>query len=133
MATTCKLIFGYIDQFGNWYMTNEFYRHYDGYDEAIIPHLKKHIDNIRNRENIKPKSHKFDGDDIKTLINDMNKSVESNSHKFEHGFDFGATNYMYYIDIGNRAQIKCTILEEDNDFFKKYWINNYKVKQELIL
>lgn len=121
MATTCKIIFGYLDQWGHWYMTNSFYRHYDGYSEAILPHLKKHISSIRN------------GEDIKVLINNMNNDVKTNSHKFEYDDNFGNTNYMYYIDASNRAKIKCTVLVEDNDFFEKYWINNYKIEQELIL
>ena len=119
MATTCKLIFGYTDHMGNWNIEKEFYRHYDGYSEAVIPLLQK----FTTAEN---------GIDIDA----MNKIAEYEGHKFElieDCFDFGNTNYMYFIDESNRAKIRCTVLKEDNDFFNKYFVSNYLVERELIL
>lgn len=122
MATTCKLRFGYVDNWGYWITKEEFYRHYDGYDEAIIPHLKKHINSIKNN-----------GNDVNIFIKNMNNDVESDGHKFEKDTGFGNTNYIYYIDTSNRANIKCTVLSEDMEFYKKFGVNNYKIEMELIL
>ena len=119
MATTCKLIIGYVDNFGYWNVTEEYYRHYDGYSEAVLPLLKE-----------------FTTADNGVDIDGMNAIAEYESHKFERiedGFNFGNTNYMYFIDESNRGKIRCSILKEDNDFFNKYLVSNYLVEKELIL
>ena len=53
MGTNCKLIFGYKGLDDWWNETDCYYRHYDGYDDAIIPLLKKHRANVKKmNENI---------------------------------------------------------------------------------
>lgn len=119
MSTNCKIIFGYKDHMGNWNVEKEYYRHYDGYSEAVIPLLKKYT----SAEN---------GVDVPA----MNEVAEYDGHKFEEiqdSFGFGNCNYHYYIDQSNRGKIKCTVLKEDSEFFNKYFVMNMVVEMELVL
>lgn len=120
MATNCKLIIGYTDHTNWWNETQAFYRHYDGYTEAIIPLLKKFVTAEK-------------GVDIEA----MNDAMEYDGNKWEeleNSYD-GVTrpDYIYYIDESDRGEIKCTVLEDSLDFSKHYGISNYNVKMELIL
>ena len=119
MSTNAKLIIGYTDHMGNWQVEKEYYRHYDGYSEAIIPLLQKHTS----------AEHGVD-------ITAMNDEAEYDGHKWEEiqdTFNMGTCNYHYYIDSSNRAKIKCTVLKEDSEFFNKYYVMNMLVEQELVL
>ena len=115
MGTKCKLIFGYTDHTGWWNETEAYYRHYDGYTEAIIPLLKEH------------------GADVTT----MNLEAKYEGHKWEkleNSYD-GVTrpDYIYYIDCSNTNKIRCTVLQSDLSFYKKFGIDNYRVYMELVL
>lgn len=115
MATNCKLIIGYKDHTNWWNETEAYYRHYDGYTEAIVPLLKEH----------------------KADITTMNDVAEYDGHKWEkleNSYD-GVTrpDYLYYIDASDLGNIRCTVLEDDIEFYKHYGISNYKVKMELVL
>ena len=119
MNTNCKLIIGYTDHMGYWNTTEEYYRHFDGYTEAILPLLQEYTNTEKGVD-----------------ITAMNKIAKHDSHKFEKiedGVNFGNTNYMYYIDQSNRAKIRCNILSEDDEMYEKYHVMNYKVEQELTL
>ena len=118
MSTNCKLIFGYTDHTGNWNVEKEYYRHYDGYSEAIIDLLKAFTSTEK-------------GVDVEAI----NKIAKYDGHKFEEieAYGFGDCNYHYYIDESNRAKIICTVLKEDGEFFNKYNVMNMVVEQELIL
>ena len=119
MGTNCKLIIGYTDHMGWWIPQETYYRHYDGYSEAVLPALKE----FTSAEN---------GVDIPAL----NESMEYDSHKFElveETFGMGNCNYHYLIDDSNRGKIKCTVLKNDLEFYKKYCVDNMRVEQELVL
>ena len=115
MATNCKLIFGYTDHTGWWRETDCFYRHYDGYQEAIIPLLKEH----------------------KADITTMNSEAEYDGHKWEEleNSYHGVTNpdYLYYIDTSDKNNLRCTVLQDDLHFYKNFGRGNYKVVAELVL
>ena len=119
MGTNCKIVIGYTDHIGWWKSTKAYYRHYDGYSEAILPLLKK----FTTSEN---------GVDIPA----MNEVAEFKSHKFEecnNPWDYGTTNYMYFIDESDRGNIKCTVLTEDIQFSRMFNIHNMMVEQVLNL
>lgn len=119
MGTNCKIIIGYVDHWGNWNSTKAYYRHYDGYDTAIVPLLQE-----------------FTSAEKGVDIDAMNEVAEYDSHEFEeleNTWDYGTTNYMYYIDQSNRGKICCTVLAEDMDYYRKYCVSNMKVVRELVL
>ena len=119
MSTNCKILIGYTDHMDWWHTEKAYYRHYDGYRRAIIPLLQE-----------------FTSSEKGVDITAINNNAEYNSHKFEelnNPYDYGDTNYMYYIDQSNRNEIKCTVLKEDLEFSKKYGTSNLTVAGELIL
>lgn len=119
MSTNCKIMIGYTDHCGWWHTEKGFYRHYDGYSEAIIPLLKE-----------------FTSVEKGVDINGMNDVAKYDSHKFEeleNPYEYGNTNYMYFIDQSNRGNIRCTVLKEDLEFSKKYNVDNMIVEKELVL
>ena len=116
MGTHCKIIIGYADKDGLW-IENEkmYYRHYDGYPEAVLPLLKEY------------------GTDIDA----MNEVAEYEGHKFEliepkDWYRNKGQDFLYYINI-NLKETTCTVLGLDFDFWHKYQIDNYKVVEELVL
>ena len=119
MSTNCKLVFGYTDYMGWWIPQKTYYRHYDGYSEAVLPALKK-----------------FTSVEKGVDIDALNESMEYVSWEFEEVTDednIGQMNYHYLIDDSNRGEIKCTVLKEDLEFSKKYCVGNMMVEQELVL
>lgn len=111
MATNCKLVFGYVDHTNEWRTTDVFYRHYDGYMEAIIPLLKEH----------------------KADVTTMNNVAEYDGHKWEQleSLYDGVTNvdYIYYIDISTTNRRRCTVVGVDMEYWRCYNLHNYEVKQ----
>ena len=115
MSTSCKLVFGYKDHCDDFIITDVYYRHYDGYMEAVLPLLKEH----------------------KADITTMNMVAEFNGHKWEKldsVYDgVSGVDYIYYIDSSDKSEIKCSVIGIDMDFVLKYGVDNYKVMKNLIL
>ena len=104
MSTSCKLIIGYTNNTGYWNVSKEYIRWSDGYDEAIIPILKKYKGNIAEiNENMDYDSWKFE------LIK-PNERIEG--------------EYLYYLDMSNTSKIRCSIVKLDWDFFEKYGVDS---------
>ena len=120
MGTNCKLILGYNGYDGWFNPTETYYRHYDGYTEAIIPLLKK-----------------FTSSETGVDIEAMNEVAEYDGHKWEklENLYDGDTrpDFIYYINESDRGNIRCTVLADDIEFYKKYAISNYNVVMELVL
>ena len=114
MATRCRLVYGWTNHMDRWEFQKSFIRWYDGYPEAIIPLLMEH----------------------KADIGNMNNAVDDVSHEFceLESFENGVTpDYIYYVDMSDTANIRCTVLGGDLEFYNKYGITNYKVIKEFTL
>lgn len=114
MSTHAKLIIGYTDHMGNWNITKEYYRNSDGYTEAVKPLLLQYADDIEA----------------------MNNAAEYDSHQWEEIPDdvyYGDCEFQYYLDVSDKGNVRCSIIQEDWEFYSKYGASSYKVIDEFII
>ena len=120
MATRCLIKFGNVRNgmgfHDDWVTTETLYKHWDGYPKNIRPILKE-----------------CKGDKNELLKLDLESPFEEVELEFEDiGTQLGA-DYIYYIDRSNCGNIKCTVVENDLEFSKKYSLISWTVVKELIL
>lgn len=106
MGTNCKIVIGYVDYHDDWIVEEEYYSHYDGYPEAIVPIIKKCGMNTEGY-----------------FKHDFEKIIEQSSLD---------PDYIYLIDMGNPRQIKVSVLGFDWNFYRKYCVTNYKIECEFV-
>lgn len=114
MSTHAKLIVGYTDHMGHWKITKEYRRHMDGFTEAVKPLLLQYADDIEA----------------------MNNAVKCRSYQWEEIPDdayYGDLEFQYYLDVSDRRNIRCSIIQEDWEFYSKYGASSYNVIDEFII